>query len=171
MMEDVLKRIGGFFTTSDSVDSVSLYEKYVKVLEAYDNLNKRIKRMAGEKEREAYGAENKALEPSFIAIDNLERMSESLDGTKMYKKSRNQVTKSIGVQIDTILDYLKNNYGVERVSSVGEQSDPTRHNILSELNSDKPKGQIVAVLQHGYTRDRKLIREAKVAVSSGVPNI
>ncbi len=70
--------------------------------------------------------------------------------------------------IFTQLDDLTKKEGVQKISPLGEKFDPNLHEALSHIPSeDEEENTIVGIIQNGYKLKDKLIRPARVAVSSG----
>jgi len=57
--------------------------------------------------------------------------------------------------------------GIEVIQTENKKFDPYFHEALMKVESDKPENTIVEVLQKGYLLNGKVIRHAKVKVSSG----
>ena len=64
-------------------------------------------------------------------------------------------------------ELLANNH-LEQIKAVGEQFDPYYHEALIKVESDFPAGIILEEFQKGFTLHGKVIRHAKVKVSSGL---
>lgn len=65
-------------------------------------------------------------------------------------------------------DTLLENENVDRIEpDPGDAVDPTIHEVVMRVNSDRPAGQIDEVYRPGYSRDDTVIRPAQVAVSDG----
>ena len=64
-----------------------------------------------------------------------------------------------------LLDILKR-MGVDavKVEEGKTMFDPSMHDAVEEVESDKPEGTIVEVMQKGYAMDGKVIRPARVKV-------
>lgn len=56
-------------------------------------------------------------------------------------------------------------FGLEKIKTVGEAFDPTKHEALLTEESKKKEQTILAELQSGYAVKGKVIRTAKVKVS------
>lgn len=63
------------------------------------------------------------------------------------------------------LDSIFARHGVSRISSIGEQLDPHRHQAMVELPSDKEPGTIIEEMQPGYMLKDRLLRPALVGVA------
>jgi molecular chaperone GrpE len=56
--------------------------------------------------------------------------------------------------------------GLERIIvSVGNQFDPTLHEAISAIESDKPSGTVIEEIEKGYMWNGRLLRPARVVVS------
>lgn len=72
--------------------------------------------------------------------------------------------------IELIHSQLKNllaNNHLKQIKAVGEQFDPYYHEALMKAESDFPEGIILEEFQKGFTLHGKVIRHAKVKISSG----
>ena len=54
---------------------------------------------------------------------------------------------------------------IEKFNSVDQQLDPEKHQVMTQIESDKEAGTIVQEMQAGYTLNDRLLRPALVAVS------
>lgn len=70
-------------------------------------------------------------------------------------------------QIEKQLEDILASEGLEPVGNIGEEFDPSFHEAVEHVASDKPEDEIVEVVLRGYKMDGDLIRPAKVKVSSG----
>jgi molecular chaperone GrpE len=144
-------------------------ELYLRAVAELDNYRKR-----GERDRSAqvqFAAESvirKILEPvesldrALATLEALERevpeaqrppLSRSLDGLRALRR-----------QFHAVLD----SEGVEAVGKPGVEFDPALHEALATVPSDTyPEGTVSQVFSPGYTLRGRLVRPARVAVSSG----
>ncbi len=68
--------------------------------------------------------------------------------------------------IRTQLEDVLKKYGLERISvSVGQQFDPSVHDAIATIESDKPSGTVVDEVEKGYMLSGKLVRAARVKVA------
>lgn len=70
----------------------------------------------------------------------------------------------IYAQLMTTLEEQK----VTAIEVEGKKFDPFFHEALIKVDSEKPAGTILEVFQRGFTFDGKVLRLAKVKISSGV---
>jgi len=100
----------------------------------------------------------KSLLPS---IDNFEH---ALNGAKT-AESMDTVIEGIQMVFDHMLDALKA-HGVERISSLGEQFDPSLHEaMMRRAEEGKPENEVVEEFQSGYKVGEQVIRPCKVIVN------
>jgi len=66
-------------------------------------------------------------------------------------------------QLITILE----NQNVKQIPTENKIFDPFYHEALMKVDSDKPENTIIEELQRGFTLNEKVIRHAKVKLSSG----
>ncbi len=95
-------------------------------------------------------------------LDNFERaLSAPVD--KKNIKSFEQGVKMIYKQLESVLA----KEGVKKIECMEKQFDPSLHDALAHVPSEKKENTVVAVIQNGYVMNDKVIRPAKVAVSNG----
>lgn len=69
-------------------------------------------------------------------------------------------------QVERQLESILQNEGLERIKSVGEQFDPNLHEAIEHIENNKPENEIVGEILPGYIYNGKVLRPAKVKVSS-----
>lgn len=75
--------------------------------------------------------------------------------------------KGISLIKNQLEDLLKK-HGLEKIAvSAGEKFDPTRHEAVSEIESENPAGTIVEETEKGYALNDKIIRPTRVKLSKG----
>ncbi len=134
-----------------------LKDKLLRVHAEMDNLRKRAERQVEE-------AHKFAIEKFAVAlldvIDNLERALEAEAGNE------EAVREGIRLTLNQWHDVMRR-FSIERIDAVGESFDPHRHEALSQVPGDAPAGTVLAQHVAGYLLNGRLIRPAKVLVSSG----
>lgn len=78
----------------------------------------------------------------------------------------NEFVRGIELIYSQLKELLTNNH-LEQIKAVGEQFDPYYHEALMKVESDFPAGIIVEEFQKGFILHGKVIRHAKVKISSG----
>ncbi len=134
-----------------------LKDKLLRAHAEMDNLRKRTERQIADAHK--FGIEKFATSLLDV-MDNLERALESPEGNEA------GVREGIRLTLNSWHDVMKK-FQVERIDAVGKPFDPHLHEALSQMPSDEPQGTVIAQHVAGYTLHGRLIRPAKVLVSSG----
>lgn len=136
--------------------------RYVRLMAEFDNFKKRISR---DYEKLVDSANEKLMVDMVEVRENFERALKSgasgadgnalLDGMKL-----------IFSKFDTVL----NKNGLEPFGAEGEPFDPQAHDALMKTAKDGiPEDHIAEIYERGYKLKGKVIKHAKVIVSSGAP--
>ncbi len=138
-----------------------LEDKLLRTVAEMDNMRKR-----SDKERsEAYkiGA-SIFIKEMLPIIDNLKRaMTSFVEGEGTDTKSFVDGTNAILRDFNSLLEKT----GVKTINPEGEKFDPNFHEAMFEIPSeDHEPGIIIQVIEHGYVLENRLLRAAKVGVSS-----
>lgn len=131
-------------------------ENYLRVHADFENSKKRLEKDKYTALEYAYESMAKDLLPTLDTLDKaLEEAQKLSDGKEV----------AIGIE-HTIGNLLKalNKHGIEVVPVDGD-FDPNLHDAIMQVDSDKPKGSIVATLQKGYRYKERTLRPALVSVS------
>lgn len=134
-----------------------LKDKLLRTHAEMENLRKRTQRQIADAHK--FGVEKFAT-ALLDVVDNLERALDAEEGNEA------AVREGVRLTLNSWHDMMKN-FEVERIDAVGEEFDPHRHEALSQMPSDEPEGLVIAQHVPGYTLHGRLIRPAKVLVSSG----
>lgn len=133
-------------------------DKYLRLFAEFDNARKRMER---EKMEFAKYANEEILVDLLGVFDNLER---SLHYAQDHKIE--SLTKGLEMVIKEAKGILTKN-GVAPMEVEGKIFDPHRHEILmQEENDELEEGTILQELQKGYVMGERVIRTAKVKVST-----
>ncbi len=138
-----------------------LEDKLLRTVAEMDNMRKR-----SDKERsEAYkiGA-SIFIKDMLPIIDNLQRaLTSFVDDEGSDTKSFVDGTNAILRDFESLLDKT----GVKTINPEGEKFDPNFHEAMFEIPSDEHEaGIILQVIEHGYVLENRLLRAAKVGVST-----
>lgn len=134
-----------------------LKDKLLRMHAEMDNLRKRTAREIEDSRKFAVERFSTAL---LDVVDNLERALEVEEG--------NEVGLREGVKLTfDSWHTMMEKFELKRIDAVGETFDPHKHEALSQMPSDEPEGTVIAQHVAGYTLHGRLIRPAKVLVSSG----
>ena len=124
-------------------------EKCMRLTADLANFNKRITK---EKAMWSVLARTGVLTPLLSVIDNFDRAIE-----------KEQVSDGIKMIHTALGEFLKQ-AGVQEVSY--DEFNPEMHEALMQVDSeDKKSGEIIEVMQKGYTLGEKILRPAKVSVA------
>ncbi len=136
----------------------SLNDKYLRICADFENYKKR--NMKEQMESARY-ANEKILKELLPAIDNLERAILHSKETSDLKG----LVEGVELTYKQFLDSL-GRFGVKVVQSIGEPFDPSRHQALGQVESDKHDENIVIQeLQKGYLLEDRILRPALVNIS------
>lgn len=126
----------------------------------FDNTKKRLAR---EREITLKYAEENILRELLASLDNIERAMEH------GRETDNIVSLLEGVEMTRkgLLAMLEK-YGLKPINSIGEAFDPNYHEAVAmEADGDMPENVVLKEFQKGYVYKDRLLRPAKVIVSSG----
>ncbi|MEZ5359085.1 MAG: nucleotide exchange factor GrpE [Candidatus Zixiibacteriota bacterium] len=137
-------------------------ERYMRLAAEFDNYKKRTAREFGDLIKTA----NARLLRSLVEIaDNFERAIQADDNGgngESYKK---------GVELiySQLMDLMKKE-NVTPIEAVGQPFDPNVHEaLMQQPSAEYDEGIIVNEIQRGYKLEDKVLRHARVVVSSGQP--
>ena len=138
-----------------------LEDKLLRSAAEVENIRKR-----SEKERsEAYKIGISLFVKDFVPVlDNIERALASLKGSG--EINYESFVEGISTTEKDIISLLEK-HGIQQINPINEKFNPLFHEALFEAESDDHEpGFITQVIEVGYVIDKRLIRAAKVGVSS-----
>ncbi len=136
--------------------------KYTRLQAEFENFRKR-----GEQRTEQRMAEAKyqILLDMLPLADHLDLAMNHTD--TLQDGAARDFVASIEATRRAFLDTLKR-YGVQRIDPAGEPFDPVFHEAIGQMPDEKtPADHVSQVVQAGYREDERVIRPARVLVSSG----
>lgn len=135
-----------------------LHDKYLRICADFENYKKRnIK----EQMEFAKYANEKILRELLPVIDNLDRAILHSKETRDFKG----LIEGVELTYKQFLDSL-GRFGVKVVQSIGEPFDPSKHQAMGQIESDKYEENIVIEeLQKGYLLEDRILRPALVNIS------
>jgi len=134
-----------------------LNDKLLRMQAEMDNLRKRTQREVADAHK--FGVEKFATSLLDV-VDNLERALEAESGNE------EAVREGVQLTLNSWHDMMKR-FEVVRIDAVGKTFDPHFHEALTKMPSEEADGTVIAQHVAGYTLHGRLIRPAKVLVSSG----
>ncbi len=138
-----------------------LRDKNLRLLAELQNQQKRAQR---DKQEALRFAESDFARELLLVLDDFERTQDAA-------KTADAQTVADGVKIvyDHFLKILASR-GVKPIDAAGRPFDPTFHEALMQMPSAAhPAGTVVQEAARGYTMHERVLRAARVVVSSGPP--
>ena len=124
------------------------------------------KRAAREKEEAIKYANGSLLEKLVAIVDNFELGLEAAKG----EGEQSPVYSGMTLVLKQLNDFLAEN-GLQAIDSEGKTFDPNLHEAIVHEPSDQvPEGLVLRQTPRGYRLKDRLLRPAKVVVSSGPAN-
>jgi molecular chaperone GrpE len=140
------------------------YLDHLQRLQAeFDNYRKRVRR---DEEALRVRAAEDVVEALLPVIDNMQRACEAAA-----VHDEGQVAAGVERVTGQLYDLLAAR-GLEEVATApGDPFDPTVHEaVMAQPSADIDEGHVVVVTQRGYRLHDRLLRAARVVVSSGPPS-
>lgn len=134
-----------------------LQDKLLRQHAEMDNLRKRTERQVADTRKFAV---EKFATSLLDVVDNLERAVETETGNE------EAVRDGVRLTLDA-WHKIAEKFELQRIDAVGQMFDPHVHEALSKMPSDEDEGVVIAQHVAGYSLHGRLIRPAKVLVSSG----
>lgn len=135
-----------------------LNERMLRIAAEYENFRKRTMK---EKEELAANAKVQTLLKIIPMYEEIEMAAKAAE-----KEKGNVIGDGVKMLAAKFAKMLSDE-GVTRMEVLGKKFDPYLHDVISHVDSEKPLGEIVQVVQNGYNLNGKVIRHAVVVVSNG----
>lgn len=134
------------------------YDRWIRLAAEFENYKKRTSREFGALIKNA----NEALILQILpTLDSFERALQAARTSGEFEAFR----QGVELIYQQLLATLQRE-GLQRIESIGQPFDPTRHEaVLAVERADHPPDTIVGEMERGYTLNEKIIRPAKVMVS------
>ena len=94
-------------------------------------------------------------------VDNLDRALEAADSEQ--STGLRDGVELVATQLSSALE----NAGCHKIEAVGQPFDPNLHEAIQMQSSDEPANTIIMEVQTGYTLHDRVVRPAKVIISTG----
>jgi molecular chaperone GrpE len=136
----------------------NLVERELRLRAEFENFRRRASREALEARERAQGELLGEMLPVF---DNLER---ALDAAEHHDEGK--VLGGVRMVRDMFVNLLRR-AGVEEIQTVGTVFDPHVHDAVLMQASPEEEGTVTAALERGFRQGDRVLRPARVIVSSG----
>lgn len=140
-------------------DYDELSDRFIRTQAEMQNLQRRHKR---DKEATLKFRAQALAKDIIPAIDNLERALQ----TEVDTTSAENFKKGVQMVLDSLQAALKQN-NIEQVEAIGKPFDPTVHEAVAQIPAfdGQESGEVIEVLEKGYTLHDRVLRAAKVVVA------
>ncbi len=133
--------------------------KYLRLMADFQNYRKRVsKELTAARMQGLY----ETLPPFIQVYDYFEmatKAAEKSDNIAAIRDGMNMIAKEFKKAIDEL--------SLVRIDAVGQKFNPELHDAVSHEVSEAPEGEVIKQWSSGYKLGERLIRPAKVVVSSG----
>ena len=131
-------------------------DKFIRLQAETDNFRKRLSR---EKDEFSQYANERLFKELIPIFDNLERaLEDPSNDIKVLNEGLEMILKQFS-------SFLKKE-NVELINAIGEQFDPTVHEVLtSEESSEHEENTIITQFVKGYTINSRVLRPSQVVIS------
>ena len=134
--------------------------KLVYLQADYQNYRKRVVKDVSD--ARVYGAAN-ALEPFITVYDYLQMARQAAETSDKIE----QIRQGLSMILDQYMKAFEES-GVTKVETTGKPFDPAIHEAVAhEASAEVPEGIVIKEWSGGYRFGERLLRPAKVVVSSG----
>jgi len=140
-------------------DIKELKDNLLRAYAELENVRKRSRREIDEAGKYAIG---KFAASIIEVVDNLERALTVETGNE------DDLRQGVQMTLDSWYEVARK-FGLERVDATNKPFDPHVHEAMVQVPHESDAGQVVAQHAGGYTLHGRLLRPAKVVVSSGPP--
>lgn len=146
-------------------DAAKQKDQFLRIAAEFENYKKRMMR---EKSMALKYAGEPILREILATVDNLERAITQGEANGVEaEQGLSSLLEGVQLTLKSLVGTL-GKFEVTPVESVGEAFDPTNHEALTMEPSDTvPANHILNELEKGYQYKDRLLRAAKVIVSSG----
>lgn len=134
-------------------------DKYLRNMAEFENFRRRSNQEKADWIKLA--TQKLALEVCDV-LDNFERALDQLS-----EEDRDDKLIKGFLLIEQQLRKVLEREGIAKIEALGAEFDPQWHEALAHVPSETEEGRITAIIQNGYTIHDKVLRPARVAVSSG----
>jgi len=142
-----------------------LKERYLRALAETDNLRKRAER---EKQDAAQFAFSRFARDLLAVADNFERALDVMKPDKRATLSGETLSVIEGIEAThRQLVAVFERFAIRKIDAIGKKFNPNFHEAIAEVPSPaQAPGTVFAIAENGYVIGERLLRAAKVAITS-----
>jgi molecular chaperone GrpE len=145
-----------------AAEIATLRERLLRALAETENTRRQGERRA--EDAQQYAITNFAGELLQV-VDNLRRALDAAGADQEAGDRNNGLIEGISAT-DRLLTKILNRFGVKEINALNERFDPMKHEAVMETDeTEQPPGNVVQVLEDGYTLHDRLLRPARVVVA------
>ena len=149
-------------TGAPEEDAEPLEQRYLRLAAEFENHKKRMER---ERAKILAYANEVLLEKFLPVVDNLERALAAATSDA----GHDGLVAGVELTLRELKEFLRRE-GVDPIEAIGGPFDPTIHEAVStQPSSEIPEGVVIDQIEKGYRFKERILRPAKVIVSSGPP--
>jgi molecular chaperone GrpE len=153
----------GVIKGAGQADQAGLDDKYLRLAAEFENYKKRTAKQFAEIVKNANGD---LILDLLSALDDFDRALKTIgENGQKQQTCPESVISGMRLIYDKLMNVLKAR-GVEQFDPIGQPFDPQYHDAVMQMPSDKEEGTVIGVISPGYLLNDKVIRHAKVIVSS-----
>ncbi len=169
MVDEENKHMESNANTETDIEEHEITDELNPQREEIKKLKEQVLRLAAELQNFKKRAEKEKLDASKFAISSFAKdiltVRDSLQlALDNCDTADNKIVEGIKLTLD-IMDKTLTNQGITMIKSIGMTFDPNVHQAMSQVESDKPQGTIIAVMQEGFLINQRLLRPALVSVA------
>lgn len=140
--------------------------------ERADDLESKLKRERADFQNYKKRAKKRQEQLKDRATEDLvENLLDVRDNLQRAVEDDHDDVASLKEGVEMTLDELDRVFAEENVDEIapdpGAETDPQRHEVMMQVDSDQPEGTVAEVYQPGYEMGGKVLRAAQVTVSEG----
>lgn len=149
--------------TAKTEECQALQDKYLRLAAEFEN----YKRLAQKEQRDYSRFANESLLKEILPIlDNLERAIKASKEASQAGGKGDGLIQGVELTLKQFGEVLSK-FGVQPIASVGQVFDPTRHQAVARVESDKvPSNTVAEEYQKGYLLHERVLRPAMVSVAT-----
>lgn len=146
-------------------ETAEFRDRWIRAVAELENTRKRAER--DRRDAEAYGG--RRLARDLLSVhDNLNRALSSVDDDQ--REAARALIEGVELTLKELVAAFSRNGIVPVAPDIGDRFDPKRHEAMFNApHPEVPAGNIMTVIETGFSIGERLLRAAQVGVSAGPP--